>query len=85
MSEDKEIELKDIFSTINELKKELQSHFFKIFLFVTSITILSLVFSLSQDSRYKAELSFVVEDTQKSTPLSSMSWSKYTKQCYFTC
>ena len=73
MSEDKEIELKDIFSTINELKKELQSHFFKIFLFVTSITILSLVFSLSQDSRYKAELSFVVEDTQKSTPLSSMS------------
>ena len=73
MSEDKEIELKDIFSTINELKKELQSHFFKIFLFVTLITILSLVFSLSKDSRYKAELSFVVEDTQKSTPLSSMS------------
>ena len=73
MSQNKEIELKEIFSAIIELKKELKSHFFKIFLFVTSITILSLVFSLSQDSRYKAELSFVVEDTQKSAPLSSMS------------
>lgn len=73
MSENKEIELKDIFSTVNELLKELQTNFFKIFLFVTLITLLSLVFSLSKDSRYKAELSFVVEDTQKSTPLSSMS------------
>ena len=73
MSENKEIELKEIFSTISELKKELQSNLFKIFLFVISLTVLSFVFSVAQDSRYKAELSFVVEDTQKSAPLSSMS------------
>ena len=73
MSENKEIELKEIFSTISELKKELHSNLFKIFLLVISFTVLSLVFSLAQDSRYKAELSFVVEDTQKSAPLSSMS------------
>ena len=73
MSENKEIELKEIFSTISELKKELQSNLFNVFLFVISLTVLSLVFSLAQDSRYKAELSFVVEDTQKSAPLSSMS------------
>ena len=73
MSENKEIELKEVFSTISELKKELQSNLFKIFLFVFSLTVLSLVFYVAQDSRYKAELSFVVEDTQKSTPLSSMS------------
>ena len=73
MSENKEIELKEVFSTISELKKELHSNLFKIFLLVISFTVLSLVFSLAQDSRYKAELSFVVEDTQKSAPLSSMS------------
>ena len=73
MSENKEIELKEIFSTISELKKELHSNLFKIFLLVISFTVLSLVFSLAQDPRYKAELSFVVEDTQKSAPLSSMS------------
>ena len=63
MSENKEIELKEVFSTISELKKELHSNLFKIFLLVISFTVLSLVFSLAQDSRYKAELSFVVEDT----------------------
>ena len=73
MSENKEIELKEVFSTISELKKELHSNLFKIFLLVISFTVLSLVFSLAQDPRYKAELSFVVEDTQKSAPLSSMS------------
>lgn len=73
MSENKEIELKEIFSTISELKKELHSNLFKIFLLVISFTVLLLVFSLAQDPRYKAELSFVVEDTQKSAPLSSMS------------
>ena len=73
MSENKEIELKEIFSTISELKKELHSNLFKIFLLVISFTVLSLVLSLAQDPRYKAELSFVVEDTQKSAPLSSMS------------
>ena len=73
MSENKEIELKEVFSTISELKKELHSNLFKIFLLVISFTVLLLVFSLAQDPRYKAELSFVVEDTQKSAPLSSMS------------
>ena len=73
MSENKEIELKEIFSTMSELKKELHSNLFKIFLLVISFTVLSLVFSLAQDSRHKAELRFVVEDTQKSAPLSSMS------------
>jgi uncharacterized protein involved in exopolysaccharide biosynthesis len=73
MSSNKEIELKDILNTLRELKKEIQNNLFKILLFVTFFTVSSLVFSLTRDSRFKAELSFIVEDTQNSSPMSSMS------------
>ena len=73
MSDNKEIELRDIIITLKEIKQELILRSFKIGLFVFVFTLTAVLFNISQESRYKAELSFVVEDKQKSTPLSSVS------------
>ena len=73
MPDNKEIELRDIVITLKEIKQELISRSFKIGLFVFVFTLTAVLFNISQESRYKAELSFVVEDKQKSTPLSSVS------------
>lgn len=73
MPNNKEIELRDIIITLKEIKQELISRSFKIGLFVFVFTLTAVLFNISQESRYKAELSFVVEDKQKSTPLSSVS------------
>ena len=73
MPENKEIELRDIIITLKEIKQELISRSFKIGLFVFLFSLTAVLINFFQDSRYKAELSFVVEDKQKSTPLSSVS------------
>lgn len=73
MSENKEIEIRDIIITLKEIKQELISRSFKIGLFVFLFSLTAVLINFFQDSRYKAELSFVVEDKQKSTPLSSVS------------
>ena len=73
MPDNKEIELRDIIIALKEIKQELVSRSFKIGLFVFVFTLIAVLFNISQESRYKAELSFVVEDKQKSTPLSSVS------------
>ena len=73
MPDNKEIELRDIVITLKEIKQELISRSFKIGLIVFVFTLTAVLFNISQESRYKAELSFVVEDKQKSTPLSSVS------------
>ena len=73
MPDNKEIELRDIIITLKEIKQELIPRSFKIGLFVFVFTLTAFLFNISQESRYKAELSFVVEDKQKSTPLSSVS------------
>ena len=73
MPDNKEIELRDIVITLKEIKQELISRSFKIGLFVFVFTLTAVLFNISQESRYKAELSFVVEDKKKSTPLSSVS------------
>ena len=73
MPENKEIEIRDIIIALKEIKQELISRSFKIGLFVFLFSLTALLVNFFQDSRYKAELSFVVEDKQKSTPLSSVS------------
>ena len=73
MSENKEIEIRDIIISLKEIKQELISRSFKISLFVFLFSLTAVLINFFQDSRYKAELSFVVEDKQKSTPLSSVS------------
>tara|TARA_E500000331_G_scaffold70883_1_gene65622 strand:+ start:492 stop:1517 length:1026 start_codon:yes stop_codon:yes gene_type:complete len=73
MSENKEIEIRDIIITLKEIKHELISRSCKIGLFVFLFSLTAVLINFFQDSRYKAELSFVVEDKQKSTPLSSVS------------
>ena len=73
MPENKEIEIRDIIITLKEIKQELISKSFKIGLFVFLFSLTAVLINFFQDSRYKAELSFVVEDKQKSTPLSSVS------------
>ena len=73
MPENKEIEIRDIIITLKEIKQELISRSFKIGLFVFLFSLTTVLINFFQDSRYKAELSFVVEDKQKSTPLSSVS------------
>ena len=73
MPENKEIEIRDIIITLREIKQELISRSFKIGLFVFLFSLTAVLINFFQDSRYKAELSFVVEDKQKSTPLSSVS------------
>ena len=73
MSENKEIEIRDIIITLKEIKQELILRSFKIGLFVFLFSLTAVLINFFQDSRYKAELSFVVEDKQKSTPLSSVS------------
>ena len=73
MPDNKEIELRDIVITLKEIKQELISRSFKIGLFVFLFSLTAVLINFFQDSRYKAELSFVVEDKQKSTPLSSVS------------
>ena len=73
MPENKEIEIRDIIITLKEIKQELISRSFKIGLFVFLFSLTAVFINFFQDSRYKAELSFVVEDKQKSTPLSSVS------------
>ena len=73
MPENKEIEIRDIIITLKEIKQELISRSFKIGLFVFLFSLTAVLINFFQDSRYKAELSFVVEDKQKSTPLSSVS------------
>jgi len=73
MSNNQEIDLRDIFLTIKELKDEIFINKFRVLIFIF-IFIYNSVFLISiQDSKFKAELSFVVEDTQKSPSLSSMS------------
>ena len=73
MPENKEIEIRDIIITLKEIKQELISRSFKIGLFVFLFSLTAVLINFFQDSRYKAELSFVVEDKQKSTSLSSVS------------
>ena len=73
MPENKQIEIRDIIITLKEIKHELISRSFKIGLFVFLFSLTAVLINFFQDSRYKAELSFVVEDKQKSTPLSSVS------------
>ena len=73
MSENKEIEIRDIIISLKEIKQELISRSFKISLFVFLFSLTAVLINFFKDSRYKAELSFVVEDKQKSTPLSSVS------------
>ena len=73
MSENKEIEIRDIVLTLKEIKNEIFSKSLKIGFFVFIFSFLAVVFNYLQDSKYKAELSFVVEDKQQSSPLSSMS------------
>jgi uncharacterized protein involved in exopolysaccharide biosynthesis len=73
MSNNQEIDLRDIFLTIKELKDEIFINKFRVLIFIF-LCISTSVFLISiQDSKFKAELSFVVEDTQKSPSLSSMS------------
>tara|TARA_B110000881_G_C18605227_1_gene539128 strand:- start:813 stop:1853 length:1041 start_codon:yes stop_codon:yes gene_type:complete len=71
--DNKEIELKDILLKIKELKDEIVSTRIKISLFVFLFVSASLLLVYFQHPKYKAELSFVVEDKQQSAPLSSMS------------
>ena len=73
MSENKEIEIRDIILTLKELRNEIFFNFFKIGCFVFVFSILVVLLNYFKDPKYKAELSFVVEDKQQSSPLSSMS------------
>ena len=73
MSENKEIEIRDIIITLKEIKQELISRSFKIGLFVFLFSLTAVLINFFQHSRYKAELSFVVVDKLKSSPLSSVS------------
>jgi len=73
MSENKEIELKDILFSLKEIKQEILSKSVKIILFTLFFVSIFAVINFFQESKYQAELSFVVEDKQKSTPLSSVS------------
>ena len=73
MSENKEIEFKDIFLSLKEMKKEILSKSSKILIFTIFFVSIFVVINFFQDSKYQAELSFVVEDKQKSTSLSSIS------------
>lgn len=73
MSENKEIGIRDIVLTLKEIKNELFSKSLRIGIFVLLISIITVGMNQLIDSKYKAELSFVVEDKQQSSPLSSMS------------
>ena len=73
MSENKEIGIRDIVLTLKEIKNELFSKSLRIGIFVLIFSIISVGLNQLIDSKYKAELSFVVEDKQQSSPLSSMS------------
>ena len=72
-TDNQEIQLKDILLKIKELKNEMLSNSIKIIFFIFLFVFVSLLLVSFQDSKYKAELSFVVEDKQQSAPLSSMS------------
>jgi uncharacterized protein involved in exopolysaccharide biosynthesis len=73
MSEkEEEIQLKEIFLKIGELMKEVYSYSFHIICFVILIVSISAGSSYIKDAQYKSELTFVVEDKQQSSPLSSM-------------
>ena len=72
-ADNQEIQLKDILLKIKELKNEMLSNSIKISFFIFLFVFVSLLLVFFQDSQYKAELSFVVEDKQQSAPLSSMS------------
>jgi uncharacterized protein involved in exopolysaccharide biosynthesis len=67
-----EIQLKEIFLKIGELKKEVYSYIFQIICFIILIVSISAVSTYIRDAKYKSELTFVVEDKQQSSPLSSM-------------
>jgi len=67
-----EIELKEVFLKLRELKTEIYSFRFKIILFVSFIVLISTSFIYFQNSNYKSELTFIVEDKKQSSPLSSM-------------
>ena len=73
MSNNQEIDLRDIFLTIKELKDEIFANSFRVLIFIFLFVSTSILLVSIQDSKFKAELSFVVEDKQKSPSLSSMS------------
>ena len=73
MSENKEIGIRDIVLSLKEIKNELLSKSLRIGIFVFIFSIIAVGLNQLIDSKYKAELSFVVEDKQQSSPLSSMS------------
>jgi hypothetical protein len=72
MSDKEEIQLKEIFLKIGELKKEVYSYSFQIICLIILIVSISAGASYVKDAKYKSELTFVVEDKQQSSPLSSM-------------
>jgi len=72
MSDKEEIHLKEIFLKIGELKKEVYSYSFQIICLIILIVSISAGASYIKDAKYKSELTFVVEDKQQSSPLSSM-------------
>ena len=72
MSDKEEIQLKEIFLKIGELKKEVYSYSFQIICLIILIVSISAGASYIKDAKYKSELTFVVEDKQQSSPLSSM-------------
>ena len=73
MSNNQEIDLKDIFLTIKELKDEFFINRFRVLIFIFLCISTSILLVSTQDSEFEAELSFVVEDTHKTPSLSSMS------------
>lgn len=73
MSENKEIGIRDIVLTLKEIKNELFSKSLRIGIIVLLFSIIAVGLNQLIDSKYKAELSFVVEDKQQSSPFSSMS------------
>ena len=71
-NKEEEIQLKEIFLKIGELKKEVYSYSFQIIFFIILVVLISAGSTYIRDAQYKSELTFVVEDKQQSSPLSSM-------------
>ena len=73
MIDNEEVSVKDVLLNINEFKKELFLKKYKISIFSILFVGFVLFFFLSQEKTYTAELTFVVEEENVSSQLSSMS------------
>jgi len=73
MSNTEEATLKDVIIAIRDYTKELKKKFLYIFVVLLIFFILGLVYSSKQNKKYKAVLSFIVEDQSDGSNLSSIS------------